>query len=271
MSKEQNQLLGHAADNDGIDEYDNALPDWWLGLFLFTIVWGFGYAIEYHLVTGRSQRGSYEAEMVAASQRWPDSGPKAIAFDDASLAAGQKIFTEQCASCHGAAMTGGIGPNLVDAGWIHGADAEAIRTTITNGVPDKGMPTWGPILGPDKVAKVAAYVRKEFEKTGLTPVVATSGTPAPAPVATDVPMTGEQIFVQNCVACHGADMKGLVGPSLVDATWIHGGTLDDIKRTITNGVPDKGMVSWGPVLGEEKIGLVAQYVLEKNQQALGAQ
>lgn len=90
-------------------------------------------------------------------------------------------------------------------------------------------------------------------------------------MATDVPMTGEQIFVQNCVACHGADMKGLVGPSLVDATWIHGGTLDDIKRTITNGVPDKGMVSWGPVLGEEKIGLVAQYVLEKNQQALGAQ
>ena len=35
---------------------------------------------------------------------------------------------------------------------------ENILATITNGVTDKGMPNWGQMIGPDKVAKVAAYV-----------------------------------------------------------------------------------------------------------------
>ena len=37
-------MMGHADDNDGIEEYDNPLPDWWVGLFLITIVYGIGYA-----------------------------------------------------------------------------------------------------------------------------------------------------------------------------------------------------------------------------------
>ncbi|MCB9683779.1 MAG: c-type cytochrome [Alphaproteobacteria bacterium] len=264
MSRETNRLLGHAEENDGIEEYDNALPDWWLGLFIFTIIWGIGYAVEYHFVSGRSQAGYYEAEMVAAAEKWPESKPQALAFDDATVAAGKEIFGQQCASCHGAALTGGIGPNLVDATWIHGGEPEQIRATITNGVPEKGMPTWGPILGPDKIAKVAAYVVTEAKKGG-------SAAPVDGQVAatggTEEPMTGEAIFKQNCVACHGENMQGLVGPSLVDAEWIHGGTLEDITHTITNGVPEKGMVSWGPILGEEKIGIVAKYVFDQNQAA----
>lgn len=178
MSKNEDRLLGHAADNDGIDEYDNALPDWWVGLFLFSIVCGIGYAIEYHFVSHRSQLKYYEAEMAMAKEKWPDTGPKAIVFDEATVSAGAQVFKEQCVACHGADLHGGIGPNLLDAAWIHGAEPEQIRTTITNGVPEKGMPTWGPILGPDKIAKVAAYVASEFQKTGLTPVLA-----APAPTA----------------------------------------------------------------------------------------
>ena len=46
----------------------------------------------------------------------------------------------------------------MDTVWIHGATKADILTTITNGVTDKGMPNWGQMIGPDKVAKVAAYV-----------------------------------------------------------------------------------------------------------------
>ena len=60
---------------------------------------------------------------------------------------------------------------------------------------------------------------------------------------------GEAIFKANCVACHGADMKGGIGPNLLDTLWIHGGTPADIRHTITVGVPDKGMLTWGPILG----------------------
>jgi cytochrome c oxidase cbb3-type subunit 3 len=78
-----------------------------------------------------------------------------------AVAAGKEIYTANCVACHGPTMQGGIGPSLVDTVWIHGGNPEQILATITNGVPEKGMLTWGPILGPEKVAQVAAYVVSE--------------------------------------------------------------------------------------------------------------
>ena len=64
-------------------------------------------------------------------------------------------------------------------------------------------------------------------------------------------------------------MKGGIGPSLLDELWIHGATADDVVRTVTEGVVEKGMLSWGPILGPEKIQQVAAYVLSRNAEALG--
>jgi cytochrome c oxidase cbb3-type subunit 3 len=262
---ERDRLLGHAADNDGIDEYDNQLPGWWTGLFFFTVVWGIGYAVDYHLVSHRSQALAYEQEMRSAAERWPAIAPAPIAFDAATVDAGRGLFVTNCASCHGADGQGAIGPSLVDATWIHGSEPEQVRTTITNGVAAKGMPSWGPILGPDKVAKLTAHVVTAARSAiGTNQALASSGTgSAPVAAAPPEPQTGEGIYRQNCVPCHGENLQGLVGPSLVDDQWIHGNTLEDITRTITAGVPEKGMVSWGPILGPEKIAIVAAYIHEQ--------
>jgi cytochrome c oxidase cbb3-type subunit 3 len=169
MTRNKDQLLGHGADNDGIDEYDNALPDWWLGLFVGTVVWGVAYAVNYHLVSGDSQVLRYEAELVAAATRWPQSSHAPIVLDAPTVSAGAAVFAQQCVACHAADLTGGIGANLVDTTWIHGSDPESIRATITNGVPAKGMPAWGPILGPKKVAQVTAFVVEASRKPDGTP------------------------------------------------------------------------------------------------------
>ncbi|MCB9759291.1 MAG: c-type cytochrome [Alphaproteobacteria bacterium] len=71
---------------------------------------------------------------------------------------------------------------------------------------------------------------------------------------------GAKIFQTNCVACHGADATGGVGPNLTDGEWLHGGTLADIKNTVTNGVPGTAMISWTPVVGEAGVAAVADYV-----------
>jgi len=167
------QLLGHAADNDGIDEYDNPLPDWWLGLFYLCIIWAVIYTAHYHFVGHRSQVNELKAEMAAAQAKWPQapSGGGGAAGElvvtTETVSAGQAIFQANCVACHGANMLGGIGPNLLDTLWIHGGTPADIQHTITVGVPDKGMLTWGPILGPEKVAQVAAYlVYRNAEATG---------------------------------------------------------------------------------------------------------
>jgi cytochrome c oxidase cbb3-type subunit 3 len=169
VSKDTNRVLGHADESDGIEEYDNPLPDWWLGLLWFTVIWAVAYGVHYHFIGNRSQEGRLAAEMQAAEVQWPVEAAAAVSFaiTPEAVAAGEAIYTQNCAMCHGAELEGGIGTALNDTEWIHGHDSEDVIRIITEGVPEKGMLTWGPILGPEKVNQVAAYVLdKNLEYVG---------------------------------------------------------------------------------------------------------
>jgi cytochrome c oxidase cbb3-type subunit III len=159
--KEQprDQVLGHADEADGIEEYDNPLPDWWLGLFWITIIWAVGYTAHYHFIGNRSQERALAAELAAAEVRWPASAaPAEFVLTTELASAGQSVYATNCAACHGASMEGGIGPSLKDGDWVHGDSPDDIIRVITEGVPAMGMPGWGPILGPERVRQVTAYV-----------------------------------------------------------------------------------------------------------------
>jgi cytochrome c oxidase cbb3-type subunit III len=162
MSKKdepRDQLLGHADDNDGIEEYDNPLPDWWLGLFWLTIIWSVAYTLHYHVIADRSQEKALAAELAAAEVRWPASASSGeFVLTDELAAAGQPVYQANCGACHGMTLEGGIGPNLKDGAWVHGGSPQDVMRTISEGVPAKGMPAWGPILGPERVRQVTAYV-----------------------------------------------------------------------------------------------------------------
>ncbi len=153
----RDQPLGHAHEADGIEEYDNQLPLWWVGLFVGTVIFGIVYAVDYHFISHRSQVKEYDAEMAAAPKA-PEASVAVGAITPDMIAAGKEIFAANCVACHGADMHGGIGPNLTDSTWIHGGTYPEIVHTVTFGVPEKGMITWGPILGPEKIAQVAAFV-----------------------------------------------------------------------------------------------------------------
>ncbi len=72
---------------------------------------------------------------------------------------------------------------------------------------------------------------------------------------------GQGIFAANCAACHGAELQGTVGPNLTDAYWLHGGSVGDVFKTIHDGVPAKGMISWKAQLSPEQIQYVASYII----------
>lgn len=82
-------------------------------------------------------------------------------------------------------------------------------------------------------------------------------------VVTDKTMLadGKTIYDNNCVACHGALGEGKVGPNLTDAFWIHGGKIGNIFKTISEGVPEKGMISWKKQLNPVQIQHVCSYIL----------
>lgn len=71
---------------------------------------------------------------------------------------------------------------------------------------------------------------------------------------------GLRIFTVSCAPCHRPDGGGLVGPNLCDDYWIHGSNYVDNLKTIINGVPAKGMITWRGVLKPDQIQSVASYI-----------
>lgn len=71
---------------------------------------------------------------------------------------------------------------------------------------------------------------------------------------------GDKIFHSNCFACHGGKGEGGVGPNLTDNYWLHGGTINDVFKTIKYGVAEKGMQAWEKTYSPSQIKSLASYI-----------
>jgi len=72
---------------------------------------------------------------------------------------------------------------------------------------------------------------------------------------------GKILFLKHCAACHGDKGQGIVGPNLTDEYWLHGGGIKNVFHTITEGVPNMGMISWKAHLAPKQIQEVASFIL----------
>lgn len=167
MSDERRDVV-RDHDYDGIQEFDNQLPNWWIGTFVLTVLFGLYYWTAHYTfnsLPGQHDRFVAESKEIADIQAAhgvgggvTDDQELAVFHDAAQVAAGKKIFADKCVACHGAAGQGVIGPNLTDDYWLHGGRPSQIVATITNGVPEKGMVTWKGVLSADEIKQVASYV-----------------------------------------------------------------------------------------------------------------
>jgi len=73
--------------------------------------------------------------------------------------------------------------------------------------------------------------------------------------------SGKKIYDMQCASCHRNDGGGNIGPNLTDEYWLHGGSISDIYKTIKYGVPEKGMISWEPLLSPEQMRDVSSYIM----------
>jgi cytochrome c oxidase cbb3-type subunit 3 len=167
------RLLDH--EYDGIREYDNPMPRWWVWIFAGTFWFSLGYLFHYHVSgNGVSVAAAYEADVAQAREQSAkanlsqpvseDSLGKLLA-DAALMKDAQALFTLRCSPCHGDRAQGTIGPNLTDNAWIHGQGTLTdIFNVVDQGVLAKGMPAWGKQLSPIEVRKLAAFVGSQRGK-----------------------------------------------------------------------------------------------------------
>lgn len=197
MTRKRDELLDH--DADGIHEFDNDLPRWWLYGFYLTIAIAVIYMVNFHvlpspLVGAPSIAAEYDADVRAAAEaaaaRKPAVDPAAavtMLTDAESLEEGREIFESEdnvCASCHRADLGGLIGPNLTDDQWLHGCSIGEVMASIRTGYPTRGMLPYGSgaTLDEEKVRQLASYV---LSKQGSAPPK-----PKPADAERDKPCGG---------------------------------------------------------------------------------
>ena len=76
---------------------------------------------------------------------------------------------------------------------------------------------------------------------------------------------GQEIYSQICVTCHGPNLDGGIGPSLVDAYWKHGDTSEAIMRSISKGIVGTEMIAYEYVYSEEDRQAVTDFILDKQE------
>jgi cytochrome c oxidase cbb3-type subunit 3 len=163
-NKPTDKILEH--EYDGIQEYDNPMPRWWLMTFAGTIIFSVIYYFNIGPVgNGKGRIADYEDDMKAFAAAHPAPHAEvtlaelqAVVKDHEAVEHGKETFTTNCVACHGVGGGGIIGPNLTDKYWIHGAALTDIYKTVNEGVLEKGMPAWGKTLKPEQVRNVVAYV-----------------------------------------------------------------------------------------------------------------
>jgi cytochrome c oxidase cbb3-type subunit III len=165
---QEHPMANHEA--DGIKEFDNNLPRWWLYGFIFTVLFGIAYMVQYHVIgNGDVMNQEYTQEMTEAATKYklaekkPESAANLVAFTDKeNLEAGKKLYLgdQLCHTCHREDGGGLVGPNLTNDYWMHGNSLDSIVASIKHGYPEKGMLPYGnntPL--PDKqVVQIASYV-----------------------------------------------------------------------------------------------------------------
>ncbi len=249
---------GHVWDED-LREMNNPLPLWWVGLFILTIVFSFGYFYFYPGLGnaagsyGWTSSGQYQEEVTKANEalkplytKYDGQPPEDLVKDPKAMAIGELLFMNNCAQCHGSDARGSKGfPNLTDADWLYGGSPDKIKETLHQGRMGVMPPMAAAVGTPDDVKNVAHYV------------LSLSGSPHDSLRAS----LGKAKF-GACAACHGNDGKGnqaMGAPNLTDKIWLHGWGEETIVAMINNGKTNQ-MPAQKDRLTESQIHVLTGYV-----------
>jgi cytochrome c oxidase cbb3-type subunit 3 len=162
---ERDKLFDH--EYDGIREYDNPMPGWWVWLFVGSVLFCLPYTMWYHFGKGPSIHEKLDAEIAAYGQQLMEQygdleatagNITSMMDNEPAMAAMDSLFKGRCAACHQANGSGSTGPNLTDDYFINVNEITDIADILRDGVVERGMPAWGEQLTPTQIVLLSAYV-----------------------------------------------------------------------------------------------------------------
>jgi cytochrome c oxidase cbb3-type subunit 3 len=138
-------------------ESGNRIPGISLALFGGVIIFLVWYIASFTpAISGWSFYTKFEKEKKAASKTAMVGNPGKYLGNPMATVDGKKAFEANCAPCHMADASGGIGPNL-KGNLRYGSTPEKLYETISQGRPN-GMPSFGQTLGNDRIYKIIAFL-----------------------------------------------------------------------------------------------------------------
>ena len=190
---------------DGIQEYDQKLPNWWLFTWYITMVWFVvAWLAYYQLGYGKTDQQQVDEQLAKIAdlrakelEALDDTKLWAMSRDTKAVEAGKATFMATCVACHAADLSAHLagaklpGLPLNDQEWKHGGNPTQIMQIIRKGAPDitKGMAPWES-LGIQKITEVVAFIlshHKEGEAITLAADSPLKNAPATTPVPASAP------------------------------------------------------------------------------------
>ena len=188
FAKEEGEIILREHEYDGIQEYDQKLPNWWLFTFYGAIAWFvIHWGVYYYTDFFKTPQEQVKQEIIQVQKAKSAELEKTLAtLDDSTLvhewatkpevvAAGEVTFLANCTACHGADLsaTMTVGTNkiplpglpLTDHEWKFGGKPMDLFKLINQGSPPEStgnngakMQAWGQQLSPKQVAEVVSYI-----------------------------------------------------------------------------------------------------------------
>lgn len=112
-----------------------------------------------------------------------------------------------------------------------------------------------------QLAAAGVFALVSFVSAQVPPV------PALAPIGVEVPNDVKDVYANFCASCHGAELEGGSGSSLIDDVWKYGADDVSLAKSIREGYPINGMPSFGALLDDAKTRALVVYIREMGTRA----